>query len=122
MRHHRLTAALLLGLSLAACEVHPAPQSTPALPTPTPSPSPNRETQPQPVEIRFPDCGDGDAPCVTYDDGDQGKGMYLISSYTPVFHGERINVCNAEDYPTNLPCVLRHQDPQDQWVTLRQPA
>lgn len=121
MRRTILTAAavVLTGASLAACT---SPKAQPVA-KPAPSPItfyPLREAQPQPVETRFPDCGDGDAPCVTYDDGDQGNGMYLVVGYNP-YHAILMPTCDIEDYPTNMPCVLKHQDPQDRWITLRAP-
>lgn len=115
MRHASLSAALLLGVALAACEDHPSPQPAPPTPSPTQT---SRETQPQPVEFRLPDCGDGDAPCVTQDDGAEGPGMYLVTNYQP-FKAILLPTCNAEDYPTNLPCVLKHQDRQGRWIILR---
>lgn len=114
MRHWKLTATLVTGLALAACEVHPAPQSAPA-PVPSPHTLPNRETQPQPVLTRFGDCGDDAPPCITYDDGTAGNGIYIVMpSHPPTL----LTVCDVEDYPTNLPCVLKHQDPQDRWILL----
>lgn len=127
MRAHRLTVATAAGLALAACGVHPAPQSSGSSPhvtaSPTASPTyPGRETQPQPVEARFPDCGDGNAPCVTYDDGPQGNGMYLVTSYQP-YKATKIPTCDAEDYPTNMPCVWKHPDAKTgEWITLRKPV
>lgn len=110
MRHHRLTAALVLGVSLAAC----TPPKAQPLAEPIPSPSyPGRETQPQPVDTRFPDCGDSDAPCVTYDEGE----MRLVGSYQPYAY-TALPHCDAEDYPTNMPCVLKHQDRRARWIVL----
>lgn len=102
-----LATCLVAGLGLAGC-------------TPTPRPTfQGRETQPQPIEGRFHDCGDGDAPCVTYDDGSEGQGMYLVTSYQP-FKATRLTVCDAEDYPTNMPCVWKDQDAKTgEWITLR---
>lgn len=118
MRRTILATCLVAGFGLAGCT---PPKAQPvAVPTPSPSPtSHSRETQPQPIEVRFLDCGDGDAPCVTYDDGSQGTGLYLVTSQQP-FQATLMQACDAEDYPTNLPCVWKRQDAKTgEWITLR---
>lgn len=123
MRHYRLTIAAVTGLAMGACGVHPASQS----PTPAPSPHatmtiPNRETQPEPIRFDFPDCGDDTPPCVTYDDGDQGNGLYMVTSYKP-FKAKLYPTCDAEDYPTNLPCIWKHPDAKTgKWIALIKPT
>lgn len=124
MRHYRLTIAAVTGLAMGACGVHPAPQPPRHV---VPSPhitvtSPSRETQPQPVEARFKDCGDGTPPCVTYDDAPAAPGMYLVLGTNP-YRALLLQTCNAEDYPTNLPCVWKHPDAKTgEWITLRKPT
>lgn len=35
---------------------------------------------PSPAPVRYPDCGDATGPeCVTWDDGSQGDGWYLVT-------------------------------------------
>lgn len=123
MRRTTILAASTLAASilLTGCE-RPKPMPLPDR-NPSPgAPTTNRETQPQPVEFRFPDCGDGTPPCVTYDDGPQGNGMYLVTGDRP-YKSILMPVCDAEDYPTNLPCVWKHPDAKTgEWITLRKPV
>lgn len=110
MRRTILATCLVVGLT--GCT---PPKAQPvAKPTPSPSsPTQGRETQPQPVDTRFHDCGDGDAPCVTFDEGE----MRLVGSYQPYAY-TTLNRCDVEDYPTNMPCVLKNQDRSAQWIVL----
>lgn len=53
------------------------------------------------------DCEDyaGQSPCVTWD----VDGFRLVRSYAP-YRFTGLGECDAEDFPTNLPCVWRNRE------------
>lgn len=97
------TATLVAGFGLAAC-THSGEQATPA-------PAVAQEVA---QTVRYlPDCEDEQTtPCVTLDEGTWRE----VTSYQP-YGFKPLAVCDAEDYPTNLPCVWKHRHSQNgKWI------
>lgn len=107
-------ATILAGFGMAAC-THSGTPSKPFTPPPAPA---FTAQDTDPVETRFFDCGDGDgnAPCVTWDENE----WRLVVDYTPYSY-VRLYQCTAEDGGKKLPCVWKDFDNQGKWIVFTAP-
>ena len=48
--------------------------------TPVPAVTSSPAATPSVASTRYPDCGDKERPCVTFDDGARGDGWYLVTT------------------------------------------